>query len=78
MDILYRRGETNQSDGLSRRPDLQQLTGVDNDELAELIKSTQQWEAQSSSKQLTRVMHITKELQCSSITMLDTDSSLID
>ena len=78
MDILYRRGETNQSDGLSRRPDLQQLTGVDNDELAELIKSTQQWEAQSSSKQLTQVMHITKELQCSAITMLDTDSSLID
>ena len=44
MDIFYRRGETNQSDGLSRRSDLQQL-----------VADTLHWETISSNTSLCQV-----------------------
>jgi hypothetical protein len=77
MDIFYRRGETNQSDGLSRRPDLAKLTGVGDDELAELIHSTKQWDSRSTSTQLAQAMHISPSLHLAAITMVGTDDSLV-
>jgi hypothetical protein len=73
MDIFYRRGETNQSDGLSRRPDLKQL-----------IDEVVQWESQAADKQLQALCGITKSiemlevLELSNITILGTDPTLIE